>query len=115
LSRRRRAATTKEKAMDRQAMRRHLPSLAFTGALAGVLCLGLAGFVYFGLYNIAADAPHTPPVYALLDSLLDRSIAARTGGIAPPADLGSAERVAKGAGLYSEMCASCHLGPGVAR
>lgn len=96
-------------------MRRHLPSFAFAGALAAVLFLAAAGFVYFGGYNVAADAPHTAPVRALLDSMRDRSIAARARGIVPPADLASSERINAGAGLYGEMCASCHLGPGVER
>ena len=34
-------------------------------------------------------------------------------GIQPPADLDSPQRIAAGAGLYNEMCSSCHLGPGV--
>jgi mono/diheme cytochrome c family protein len=101
--------------MDGQRMRHHLPSLAFAGALAVVLLLAAAAFVYLGGYNVAADAPHTAPVRALLDSVRDRSIAARARGIVPPADLASSERIAAGAGLYGEMCASCHLGPGVER
>jgi mono/diheme cytochrome c family protein len=98
-----------------ETIRRHLPSLAFTGSLAGVLLLGLAAFVYFGIYNIAADAPHSRPVYALIDSLRDRSVAVHARAIVPPADLGSPKRVSAGAGLYGEMCAGCHLGPGVER
>lgn len=99
--------------MDKERIRHHLPSLAFAGAFLAVLALGFAGFIYFGIYNVAADAPHSPPVYALLDGLRDRSIAARASAIHPPADLAAAKRVAAGAGLYGEMCASCHLGPGV--
>ena len=101
--------------MERQFLRRHLPSWQFTGLLAVLLLLVSAAFVYFGLYNIAADVPHTRPVYALLDSLRDRSIAAHARGIRPPMDLTSPRRIAAGAGLYGEMCASCHLGPGVER
>ena len=101
--------------MDRETMRRHLPSFPFVGVIAALLLLFAAAFVYFGFYNIAADAPHTPAVHALLDSLRDRSIAVRARGIAPPADLNSPGRIAAGAGLYSEMCSSCHLGPGVER
>jgi hypothetical protein len=101
--------------MDRQSMRRHLPSWSFTGLLALLLLLLVAAFVYFGFYNVAADAPHTRPVYALLDNLRDQSIAARARGIEPPADLTSPQRVAAGAGLYGEMCASCHLGPEIGR
>jgi mono/diheme cytochrome c family protein len=101
--------------MDRETMRRHLPSWPFTGALAALLLILASGFVYFGIYNIAADAPHTPMVYSLLESLRDRSIAVHAQGIKPPADLNAPTRLASGAGLYAEMCSSCHLGPGVER
>lgn len=99
--------------MDRGAMKRHLPSLQFVGVLAILLGLLVAAFIYSGIYNIAADEPHTPMVYSVLEKLRDRSIAAHARGIAPPADLGSAQRVSVGAGLYTEMCSGCHLGPGV--
>ncbi len=101
--------------MNRDRLRHHFPSLSFVGGSIVALLLATAAFVYFGVYNIAADSPHTPAVYALLDGLRDRSIAMRASGITPPADLGSATRVSVGAGLYNEMCSSCHLGPGVER
>jgi mono/diheme cytochrome c family protein len=101
--------------MDRETMRRHLPSFPFVGVFAALMLILAAAFVYFGIYNIAADAPHTPVVHSLIESLRDRSIAVRARGITPPADLNSPQRVAAGAGLYSEMCSSCHLGPGVER
>jgi mono/diheme cytochrome c family protein len=101
--------------MDRESMRHHLPSWSFAGSLALLLLVLASAFVYFGVYNIAADAPHTPAVNSLLGSLRDRSIAVRARGIAPPADLNTPSRVASGAGLYAEMCVSCHLGPGVER
>lgn len=101
--------------MDRETMRRHLPSWQFVGALTGLVLLFAAMFVYFGVYNIAADAPHTTPVYALLEGLRDRSIRVHARGITPPADLNAPARIATGAGLYAEMCSGCHLGPGVER
>lgn len=100
--------------MARKSAREHLPSLTFTAILLGVLLLGGAAFVYFGIYNIAADDPHTPLVYSVLDDVRDRSIETRAGNIQAPADLSSADRIVRGAGLYQEMCVSCHLGPGVA-
>lgn len=99
--------------MKRIDWRRHLPSVTFLGASVAMLAVATAAFLYFGAYNIAADAPHTRPVYALLESLRDRSIAVHARGIQPPADLASPQRLAVGAGLYNEMCSSCHLGPGV--
>jgi mono/diheme cytochrome c family protein len=101
--------------MDRETMRRHLPSWPFVGVLAGLLLVVTAMFVWFGIYNIAADAPHTTPVYALLESLRDRSIRVHARGITPPADLNAPVRISTGAGLYAEMCSGCHLGPGVER
>ncbi len=96
-------------------IRRHLPSLTFVL----ILLLGLAAFagifVYAGFYNVGADAPHSGLVYNTLQELRERSIQNRARGIQPPADLASPRRVAAGAGLYSEMCTGCHLGPGVER
>lgn len=99
--------------MDQTDLKRHLPSLSFVAALAVVVVLGAVAFIYLGVYNIAADEPHTPAVYAMLERLRDRSIKAHARGIIPPPDLASAQRVSVGAGLYTAMCSGCHLGPGV--
>ena len=72
-----------------------------------------AAFIYSGVYNIGADAPHSRPVFAMLDALRDRSTARHARGIVIPANLNDPKRVAAGAGLYGEMCAECHLGPGL--
>lgn len=102
--------------MEREAsgtLKRHLPSLSFVAVVAVLVSVCTAAFIYFGVYNIAADEPHTPAVYSVLERLRDRSIEAHARGITPPADLVSAQRVSIGAGLYGEMCSGCHLGPGV--
>lgn len=101
--------------MNRQSLRHHFPSLTFLAIAAVAALTAAAGFIYFGAYNIGADEPHTPAVYSLLDSLRERSIAVRSRNIAIPADLASPARIATGAGLYTEMCSGCHLGPGVER
>lgn len=77
--------------------------LAFIG---GVL------FVYFGLFNVAADEPHSMPVFTLMETVRERSIATRAGGIKAP-ELDDPAQIASGAADYGEMCASCHLQPGV--
>jgi mono/diheme cytochrome c family protein len=93
--------------------RRHLPSGPFVG-IAVLLVLILAGlFVWLGLYDIGADAPHTAPVRWAIGQLRDRSIAVRARGIKAPADLNDPKRIATGAGLYTEMCSGCHLAPGM--
>lgn len=95
-------------------LRRHLPSLAFVGIAAAVLAVGAAAFIYLGVYNIAADAPHTRPVYWAIENLRERSVEVRARGVQLPSDIGSPTRLARGAGLYAEMCAGCHLAPGMA-
>jgi mono/diheme cytochrome c family protein len=93
-------------------MTRHLPSAAFVVAILLVIA-GFAGvFIYAGVYNIGADAPHSRFVTMALDQLRERAIAHHSRNIAPPADLDRPKRIAAGAGLYGEMCTGCHLGPG---
>ena len=94
-------------------LHRHLPSALFLG-LAALLIAAFAGaFVFAGVYNIGADAPHYRPVYMALEQLRDRAIAHHARNIIVPADLNSPTRISTGAGLYTEMCTGCHLGPGL--
>jgi mono/diheme cytochrome c family protein len=102
----------REKRLDLQ---RHLPSLAFVG-LAGLAIGAVAGiFIYTGVYNIGADAPHTKPVYWVIEKLRDRSIAVRAKDIVVPPAFADQKNIAVGAGLYAEMCSGCHLAPGMER
>ena len=96
-------------------LRDHLPSVLFAVVLTACLAAVAATFILLGVYNIAADAPHTPLVYSVLEELRERSIAVRARDISPPRDLDQPSRIATGAGLYAEMCSGCHLGPGVER
>ncbi|MBS0470969.1 MAG: cytochrome c [Proteobacteria bacterium] len=88
-------------------------------AMAGGAFVFIVGgawlLIYAGAYNIAADAPHTGPVYWLLNNVRERSVAVRSAGIEVPADLRDPKRIAAGAGLYNEMCSGCHLAPGMER
>jgi mono/diheme cytochrome c family protein len=72
-------------------------------------------YIYLGVYNVAADAPHTGFVYKTLNEVRTRAIASHSRNIEPPPDLDNRRRIAAGAGLYAEMCTGCHLGPGVER
>lgn len=94
-------------------LRRHLPSAAFVALLALVLAAFVGIFVYTGIYNIGADAPHSRAVYWALEQVRDRAIIERARDIVPPKDLADPERIATGAGLYAEMCSGCHLAPGM--
>lgn len=80
-----------------------------------VLAVAIGGgvYVYLGSYDVAADVPHARFVYWLLDTARDRSVEARASAVSVPSDLGDQQRVETGAGLYAEMCAGCHLAPGM--
>jgi mono/diheme cytochrome c family protein len=93
--------------------RRHLPILVTLIVLLIVLVLAAAAFIYSGISNIGADAPHSGVVYEALETLRDKSIDRHAEKVAVPNDLNDPERISAGAGLYGEMCTGCHLGPGL--
>ncbi|MEX1060314.1 MAG: cytochrome c [Methyloceanibacter sp.] len=81
-----------------------------------LVAVGAAAFgIYAGLYNVAADIPHTGPVFWLVETVRERSIAVRAADVVVPGDLGDPKRIASGAGQYAEMCSFCHLAPGMKR
>jgi hypothetical protein len=75
------------------------------GALL-VLVAAVSVVIYAGIYNIAADVPHTQPVYWLLEELRDRSVVARARDIVIPKDLDEPKRTSAGAGQYAESAAA---------
>lgn len=79
---------------------------------AALLIAGTFGFIYSGIYNIGADEPHTRWVYTAVETLRDRSIAVRAKSIAVP-PLNNSDLLLSGGPDYAEMCAGCHLQPGV--
>ena len=94
-------------------MKKHIKHHSITVvAVLAILAAGAGVFVYSGLYNIGADDPHTRPVFAVLQTLRDRSIQLRSRDIAVP-DLQDPKLILKGAGQYAAMCTDCHLNPGM--
>ncbi|WP_079436995.1 cytochrome c [Zoogloea sp. LCSB751] len=91
-------------------MKKTLISLAVLTA-AGVVAG--AAVLYAGAINVAADEPHHPLTYRLLEFARERSIAVRASELKPPGDLADPERVRRGSGNYDAMCVGCHLSPGV--
>jgi len=77
----------------------------------GVLAVGAGVFVYSGLYDMGADAPHTKPVFAVMQAMRERSIEVHSKDIQVP-DLNDEQLILKGAGQYAAMCTECHLKPG---
>lgn len=98
-----------------EVIKRHLPSVTFVVILLLLLAALAGAFIYAGVYNIGADAPHSKVVFGALQELRERAIASYSSDVRPPADLNDNKRIAAGAGLYNEMCTGCHLGPGVER
>ncbi|WP_051149878.1 c-type cytochrome [Methylohalobius crimeensis] len=85
-------------------------ALAIMG-MAGVV--GAALVVYFGLYNIAAVAQHTLPVYTVLDIALRQSIRQRAKHIESPS-LEDKSLIQAGFVRYHKNCVPCHGAPGIA-
>lgn len=80
-----------------------------------VVAVGAAGFIWGGVYNVAADDMHTRPVYFVLETARERSILARAGRLDVPPGLDDPARIVQGAGNYAAMCAGCHLAPSMAQ
>jgi len=84
-----------------------------TATLIVIGIVGVGAFVYSGIYNIGADDHHTRPVYALMQTLRERSIGWRSKELTVP-NLDDPQLILKGAGQYAAMCTGCHLAPGMA-
>ncbi len=78
-----------------------------------VATLAALAYAYSGAFDVAADQPDGAVVGWLVETMRERSIEVRAAGIEVPA-LDSAQLIAQGAAEYGEMCAGCHLAPGVA-
>ena len=99
---------------DSRSARHWLIAASVGGALLAVT--GAASLaIYAGMYNVAADIPHTQPVFWLLETVRERSVAVRAAGVIVPPDLADPKRVAAGAAEYAEICSGCHLAPGMKR
>ena len=77
-----------------------------------VTAFGVADVIASGIYNVAADDHQSVPGFPLLRTLRDHSIAARVRKIEVP-DLTGREGILAGARHYANLCADCHLAPGL--
>lgn len=84
-------------------------------AAGALLAATVALLVHMGSFDVAADTPHSQPVFWLMNTVRENSIAIRAAGIAVPSDLTDAKRIVSGAAQYDEMCSVCHLAPGMKR
>lgn len=99
-------------AASRTATRWLIVTLAAGALLIAVVA---AVLVHMGSFDVAADKPHSQPVFWLMDTVRERSVAIRAADIVVPGDLADAKRIASGAAQYDEMCSLCHLAPGMKR
>lgn len=84
--------------------------LAAGAVLAGVAGLG---FIYSGIYPIAASRPHTLVSRWLLTTTMTRSVQRYAAGVKAPG-LNDARLVRHGMELYRRECRVCHGAPGLA-
>jgi mono/diheme cytochrome c family protein len=75
-------------------------------------CAALAAFIYSGSYPMGADVPHTKFTHWLLETLREKSIEHASRDIQVP-ELDDPELLLSGGADYNDMCAGCHLKPGV--
>lgn len=81
------------------------------GALAILMFAGLV-VMYSGVINVAATEPHSALTAFVLGTTRDRSVSFHAQGIAVPV-LDDEQMVMDGFHHYREMCAGCHLAPGI--
>ena len=81
--------------------------------VCGVAVVAGFGFVYSGVYDIAASSPHWPLTNWLIATVRDRSIEAHARGIVVPPGLDDPAKILMGADHFAAHCAVCHGAPGV--
>ncbi|HUO86052.1 MAG TPA: cytochrome c [Thermoanaerobaculia bacterium] len=89
-------------------MKAFLVALAALALAATVVTVAVG----FGLVEVAATEPHSPPVEWLLATARERAIAARGDEVVVP-PLDDARLLGRGIRLYHRHCVACHGAPGV--
>ena len=79
--------------------------------LAAAVVLGALGFIYSGVYNVAADQEVGALKHWILSTTMERSVEARLDEVDVP-DLEREELIQSGATHYDQMCVHCHGAPG---
>ncbi len=86
-------------------------TIKIVAMLVSVVLIGVATFVWSGLYPIGADVPHYRVTHWLLVTMRERAIDRAACEITLP-QLDDASMLLSGGADYNDMCASCHLRPG---
>ncbi|MGN6100417.1 MAG: c-type cytochrome [Devosia sp.] len=72
-----------------------------------------AGFVYSGVYDVAAVHADNPLFARVVHTTSERSVSMRKGAVVVPAGFDAPDKAAAGAREYGETCVICHGGPGL--
>ena len=78
-----------------------------------VLALAAVGFIYSGIYDVAATTPDTGLIQWALETTQHRSVHRRAEEVEAPASLDDPNLIRTGLIEYHEMCVVCHGAPGV--
>ena len=98
---------------SRKMTRRDVKVVSVTALVLGALLVLFAfAVISLGLFNVAADAPHTAVVAQLIGLTRERSIERRAEEVKVP-PLNDPAMIREGAEHYDAMCVSCHLAPGM--
>ena len=76
-----------------------------------VAIVSVFAIVTSGVVNVGADQEHSPMMFSFLETARNRSIANASKDIVVP-DLEKVD-ISSGGADYKDMCAGCHLSPGV--
>ena len=77
-----------------------------------VAIVSVFAIVTSGVVNVGADQEHSPMMFSIFETARNRSIAHASKDIVVP-DLEKVELISSGGADYKDMCAGCHLSPGV--
>ncbi len=96
-------------------MRGRLSIVVTTVVLAAaVVALAGVGYMYSGLYNVAATAPHNALSRWLLQTTQKNSVKAHAEKVGPPPQL-TEKQLGHGVEHFANTCVQCHGAPGVER
>jgi mono/diheme cytochrome c family protein len=81
-------------------------------AVLVILALAAVGFIYSGIYDVAATSPDAGPIDWALRTTQSRSVHSRAEEVQVP-KLDDPAMIRTGLIHYHEMCAVCHGAPGI--
>jgi mono/diheme cytochrome c family protein len=81
--------------------------------LAVLGAIGATGFVYSGMYNVAAADQHKAPVFWVLKTTMRRAVERHSHSVVVP-PLDDPTQIARGRVLFVTHCSRCHGAPGAA-